>query len=60
MVRFHYCLQKLFFGMMVLPYGVIGNTTDFGSVIIGSSPIGVTKWMVGRAVEGTTLLTWQT
>lgn len=29
--------------MMVLPYGVIGNTTDFGSVIIGSSPIGVTK-----------------
>ena len=43
MVRFHYCLQKLFFGILVLPYGVIGNTTDFGSVIIGSSPIGVTK-----------------
>ena len=23
---------------MVLAYGVIGNTTDFGSVILGSSP----------------------
>ena len=26
------------FAFMVLAYGVIGNTTDFGSVILGSSP----------------------
>ena len=25
-----------------LDYGVIGNTTDFGSVIMGSSPVGPT------------------
>lgn len=37
--------------MMVLPYGVIGNTTDFGSVIIGSSPIGVTKGVVVQLVR---------
>ncbi len=28
---------------MVLAYGVIGNTTDFGSVILGSSPSRPTK-----------------
>ena len=41
--------------MMVLPYGVIGNTTDFGSVIIGSSPIGVTKGVVVQMVRTTVL-----
>lgn len=34
---------RFLLGKLKLPYGVIGNTTDFGSVIIGSSPIGVTK-----------------
>ena len=28
---------------MALAHGVIGNTTDFGSVILGSSPSGPTK-----------------
>lgn len=26
-----------------MPYGVIGNTLDFGSKITGSSPVEVTK-----------------
>lgn len=28
---------------MALAHGVIGNTTDFGSVILGSSPSGPTE-----------------
>ena len=29
--------------LMVLAYGVIGNTADFGSVVLGSSPSRPTK-----------------
>ena len=28
---------------MVMPYGIIGNTSDFGSEITGSSPVRVTN-----------------
>ena len=31
-----------------LPRGVIGNTTDFGSVILGSSPSGVAGQFVSK------------
>ena len=27
---------------MVMPHSIIGNTSDFGSEITGSSPVGVT------------------
>lgn len=30
--------ESIFSAFLVLAYGVIGNTTDFGSVILGSSP----------------------
>ena len=29
-----------------LPHSVIGNTTDFDSVIIGSNPVGVAKYLI--------------
>lgn len=32
-------------GTSILPCGVIGNTSDFGSDISGSSPDGVTKFI---------------
>ena len=36
----------------VLAYGVIGNTTDFGSVILGSSPSRPTKKKVPTELLG--------
>ena len=38
---------------MVMPYSIIGNTSDFGSEITGSSPVRVTihKFFYGGAYK---------